>query len=140
MTAFPRSVISGTRGKIGGRPLAARSEAYDSRTDPFSDASGAGLFETAHTLLTDLGVRVPELYLLDRTGAYLDCDLALVEHLRGGTLEERLGGDGSGAGDVMDRLAASLELMYRCRGDGFGKVGFGRRGRVLRAGCLSPGG
>ena len=105
-------------------PASNRPEAYDQRTDPFSDASGAGLFETAHTLLTGLGVRVPELYLLDQTGAFGDFDLALVEHLRGGTLEDRLRVDEPGADEVMGRLAAALELMYGCRGDGFGKVGF----------------
>lgn len=102
---------------------AARSEADDPGADPFSDASGAGLFEAAHGLLTGLGVGVPELYLLDRTGAYAGCDLALVEHLPDGTLEDRLE---AGADDVMDRLAASLELMYGCRSEGFGKVGFTR--------------
>jgi hypothetical protein len=43
--------------------------------------------------------------------------------VRGGTLEERLGVDAAGAGEVMSRLAAALELMYGCRGEGFGKVG-----------------
>ncbi|HET7017056.1 MAG TPA: phosphotransferase [Streptosporangiaceae bacterium] len=98
-------------------PAASRPAAYDPRTDPFSDASGVGLFEAAHSLLTGLGVRVPELYLLDG-------DLALVEHVRGGTLEERLRLDAPGADDVMARLAAALELMHGCRSDGFGKVGF----------------
>ncbi len=84
-------------------PAFNRPEAYDQRTDPFSDASGAGLFETAHTLLTGLGVRVPELYLLDQTGAFGDFDLALVEHLRGGTLEDRLRVDEPGADEVIGR-------------------------------------
>lgn len=105
-------------------PASNRRPAYDPRTDPFSDASGAGLFEAAHALLTGLEVRVPELYLLDQTGAFGDFDLALVEDFRGGTLEDRLRADASGAGEVMDRLASALELMYGCRGEGFGKIGF----------------
>ncbi len=68
-------------------PASNRPPADDQRTDPFSGASGAGLFESAHSLLDGLGVRVPELYLLDTTGAYGDFDLALVEDFRGGTLD-----------------------------------------------------
>ena len=105
-------------------PASSKSQAYDQRTDPFSAASGAGLFEAAHTLLTGLGVRVPELHLLDTTGAFGDFDLALVEDLPGGTLEDKLRVDAPGADEVIGRLAAALELMYGCRGEGFGKVGF----------------
>jgi hypothetical protein len=105
-------------------PASNRPEAYDRRTDPFSDASGAGLFETAHALLAGLGVRVPELYLLDTTGAFGDFNLALVEDLPGGTLEDELRVDAPGASEVTERLAAALALMYECCGDGFGKVGF----------------
>ncbi|HXS66952.1 MAG TPA: phosphotransferase, partial [Streptosporangiaceae bacterium] len=107
-------------------PPSARPQAYDPRADPFSEASGPGLFEAAHGLLTELGVRVPELYLLDRTGAFGDCDLALVEHLRGGSLKDLLRVDAPGAGEVMDRLAAALEAMHECRDEGFGKVSFAR--------------
>jgi hypothetical protein len=105
-------------------PPSPRPQAQDARADPFSESSGAGLFEAAHAQLTGLGVRVPELYLLDRTGEFAGCDLALVEHLRGGHLEDRLRVDAPGAGQVMDQLAEALELMYGCRSEGFGKIGF----------------
>lgn len=104
-------------------PASNRLQAYDPRTDPFSDSSGAGLFEAAHRLLDGLGVRIPELYLLDLTGAFGDFDLALVEHVRGGKLEDWLHARAPGASEVMDQLAAALDLMYGCVGDGFGKVG-----------------
>lgn len=100
-------------------PAVSRAPGYDPRTDPFSDASGGGLFETAHTLLTGLGVRVPELY-------YLSEDVALVEHVSGGTLEELLEAGAPGGDEAIAGLAGALELMYGCRADGFGKVGLTR--------------
>jgi hypothetical protein len=103
-------------------PAVSRPPGYDPRTDPFSDASGVGLFEAAHSLLTGLGVRVPELY-------YLNSDVALVEHVPGGTLEELLDAGASGTDAVLAELAEALELMYGCRAEGFGKVGFADQAR-----------
>jgi len=110
---------------------------YDPLTDPFSDASGAGLFEAAHGLLTGLGVRVPEIYLLDRTGAFGDADVALVEQVRAGKLEELLRVDVGAAAEVMARLAGTgADVRLPCRGlrqSRFHPPGW-PGGRVLRAG------
>ena len=72
--------------------------------------------------LEAIGVRVPELYSVDRSQARYPADLALVEDVRGGTLEARLQTDPRGAEDVLDRLAAGLRVMSEHRARRFGKV------------------
>jgi Phosphotransferase enzyme family len=90
---------------------------------PFGDASGAGLFEAAHAELAGLGVRVPRVYLIDRSRAAFAGDVALVEDVRGGTLESWLDSGRAGGEKVLARLAGALELM-RARGDRrIGKLG-----------------
>src|SRR5215469_1890429 len=70
--------------------------AGDSHDDPFSDATGASLFAAAHALLRSLGVRVPELYLLDQSRALFPSDVALVECVPGESLESLLDSDSAG--------------------------------------------
>jgi hypothetical protein len=90
--------------------------------DPFAHASGLELFESSRTLLEDLGVRVPRLYFADRSGERHPADIAVVEDVRGGTLEARLRDDPQGAGRTLDDLAAGLSAMSRCRERRLGKV------------------
>lgn len=87
------------------------------RTDPFADASGIDLFESAHQCLRDVGVRTPEVYLVDRTA-----DIAVVEDVPGGTLEDLLRRDPSAAEPAMVRLADWLALMRQHRSERWGKV------------------
>jgi hypothetical protein len=87
------------------------------RTDPFADASGIDLFESAHQCLRDVGVRTPEVYLVDRTA-----DIAVVEDVPGGTLEDLLRRDPSAAESAMVRLADWLALMRQHRSERWGKV------------------
>ncbi|MFI6736151.1 phosphotransferase family protein [Nonomuraea sp. NPDC050451] len=89
---------------------------------PFGHASGLRFFEAAHGRLSGLGVRVPEVYLVDRPG-----DVVVVEDVRGGTLEALLRDDPTRAGRVMDRLAASLVAMGRERAPWVGKIEGTRR-------------
>jgi hypothetical protein len=63
------------------------------RADPFADASGLDLFEASHARLEAIGVRTPQVYFLDRSRSYLPADSAVVEDVRGGTLEARLQDD-----------------------------------------------
>lgn len=95
----------------------------DERADPFSDATGADLFTGAHSLLRSLGIRVPELYLLDRSGTVYPDDVALIEWLPGGSLESRLDDDAQEAAPVLRRLRETLELMRGHRHPRFGKIG-----------------
>ena len=93
------------------------------QSGPFSEATGAGLFAAAHSLLRSLGVRVPELYLFDQSRALLASDVALVEYVAGESLESLLDGGTPWAGEVVHRLSESLEVMHGHRNPGFGKIG-----------------
>ncbi|GAA3655263.1 phosphotransferase family protein [Streptomyces chitinivorans] len=97
-------------------------EGDDDLTDPFSPGLGLGLFEAAHARLDALGVRVPAIHLVDRDGIHCTADLAIVEDLPGGSLEELLARDRRAAASVMARLAESLEAMRRYRAPAYGKV------------------
>jgi hypothetical protein len=104
--------------------------------DPFSHASGLTLFEAAHRELDAAGVRVPQVYLADRSGQHYPADAAIVEDLPGPNLEERLERDPAGAAPAVDGLAAALDAMYRRRASRFGKVAFVRAGGTPpAAGC-----
>ncbi|MFE3452769.1 phosphotransferase [Nonomuraea sp. NPDC059194] len=76
------------------------------------ESTGLALFLNNHALLGALGVRVPRIYA---TGA----DLALVEDVRGGTLEARLETDG--AATTLTRLRAALEKMRAYGGQRHGR-------------------
>jgi hypothetical protein len=71
--------------------------------DVFSDASGLDLFLGAHKRLTSL-------------------DIAVVEDIRGGTLEALLEGDPGAAMPTIHRLAESLRVMQEPSGTTHGKV------------------
>ena len=96
----------------------------DDQTGPFSDATGAGLFSAAWSLLHSLGVRVPDLYLLDQSLAAFPAGVALVEWVAGETLESRLDSGARQAREVVLRLRESLEVMHAQRNPRFGKIGF----------------
>ena len=90
-------------------------------TDPDGDvgafwhASGLRLFEGCARRLSAAGVRVPRVYLADGGQAVYPADIALVEDVPGGTLEELLDGDPGAAGPVMERLGDMLAAMRRAR-------------------------
>ncbi|MBO1419657.1 phosphotransferase, partial [Streptomyces sp. FH025] len=101
-------------------------EGDDDPTDPFSPALGLDLFEAAHTRLTALGVRVPEIRLLAAAGTHgIDhgpADLAIVEDVPGQNLEQLLARDPHAAAPVLARLGQALEAMRHHRAPGYGKV------------------
>jgi tRNA A-37 threonylcarbamoyl transferase component Bud32 len=84
--------------------------------DPFADASGADLFEASHARLATLGVRTPQVYLLDRSLTAYPAEVALVEVVPGGTLQ------------TLARLGAALAVMHRQRDRRIGKVALVDRG------------
>ncbi|CAA9256392.1 MAG: FIG00816251: hypothetical protein, partial [uncultured Corynebacteriales bacterium] len=100
--------------------------------DPFTDASGAGVFATNHAALTAAGVRVPRLLLLDRAGRHLDADLALVEDAGAVTLEAVLDRDPPAAAAPLAALAATLRRMHGTPGPAYGRL-------VPVAGGAAPG-
>jgi hypothetical protein len=94
--------------------------------DPFADASGAGLFETASRLLGGLGIRTPRVHALDRGRAVYPADIALVEDVPGGTLEARLDRGEPGAPGVTARLGEALRVMHSHQGDAVRAAGRSR--------------
>jgi aminoglycoside phosphotransferase (APT) family kinase protein len=91
--------------------------------DPFTDASGSELFETASTLLGGLGIRTPQVYALDRSRAVHPSDFALVEDVAGDTLEARLDRAEPAAAQATARLGEALRVMHGHRGASFGRPG-----------------
>ncbi len=79
--------------------------------DPFTEANGLEPFLSASARLGRLGVRTPEVLLVDRSGAYWPADLALVEDVRGGTLAAYLNRDPAGAASTLVQLGRDLAAM-----------------------------
>lgn len=107
----------------------------ESRVDPattaggvFGHATGIGLFEACAASLRAAGVRVPRVYLVDRSQAAYPADIAVVEDVRGGTLEELLVADPRAAEPVLEQLGGMLTSMWRQRAGHIGKVGAGAVG------------
>ena len=92
------------------------------RADPFSEASGADLFEASSACLSARSRRTPQVYVLDRSKSHVPSDIAMVEDVRGGTLEARLQHDPQGAEQTLVRLGAALQAMRQRRGQRLGKV------------------
>ena len=90
--------------------------------DPFSHASGIGLFLAAQARLDALGVRTPRLYFADRDRRHYPADAAIVEDVPGPSLEELLHADPAAARPVTERLAEILRVMRRGQAAAFGKV------------------
>jgi len=99
----------------------------------FGHASGSGLFEASARALTAAGVRVPEVYLLDQSHAVYPADIAVVEDVGGGTLEDLLETDPLTALPMVQRLGAMLAPMWRQRAARVGKVA-----EVVAAGPSGP--
>lgn len=90
--------------------------------DPLSHASGLDLFETASVRLADLGVRSPRLLLADRSRTRYPADVAIVEDITGGTLEELLDRDPDAATTSLDILAGFLRKMHDHHAPAFGNI------------------
>lgn len=108
----------------------------DDAADPFSHASGLDLFVAASLRLAALGVRSPRLLLADAGRDLYPADIAIVEDVVGGTLEEWLGREPESAAATLDVLAASLRTMHEHQAPSFGKVAFvDAGGRPARPTC-----
>ncbi|MCX4698144.1 phosphotransferase family protein [Streptomyces sp. NBC_01373] len=90
--------------------------------DPFSHGTGFGLFTAAHDRLAAAGVRTPRLLYADATHTHLPADAAVVEDLRGGSLEETLERDPALGRATLQRLAAQLTELHAHEAPAFGKV------------------
>jgi Phosphotransferase enzyme family len=92
--------------------------------DPFSPSNGIDLFATAHSRLASLGLRVPEIYLLDRDRAYYPADIAILEDFPGEDLLGIWERDPVAAEPTLARLREGLAAMRAYRGRAPGKVNF----------------
>jgi hypothetical protein len=96
----------------------------DDAADPFSPSNGIDLFATAHSRLASLGLRVAEIYRLDRDRAYYRADIAILEDFPGEDLLAFWERDPAAAEPVLARLREGLAAMRGYRGRGPGKVSF----------------
>jgi hypothetical protein len=94
----------------------------EDQADPFSPASGIGLFQAAAGRLDALGIRTPRIHLADQSRNHYPADIAVVEDVPGENLEARLRRDPRDAEATLARLAGALEVMHRHTAPGFGKV------------------
>jgi hypothetical protein len=104
----------------------------DDPADPFSHASGLDLFEAAGRRLSVAGVRSPRLLLADRSRTRYPGEVAVVEHVPGGSLEALMGADPAAAQRSLAVVAEWLASMEACRAASFGKVALVDAGRQSR--------
>jgi hypothetical protein len=110
--------------------------AQDSDSDgPFSDASGAELFEASHACLQAVGVPVPRVYAIDRSRQRYPADVAFIEDVPGGSLETKLDGEPAIARRALTRLGEALATMAEHRSPAIGKVAVVRDGATERRCC-----
>jgi hypothetical protein len=101
-------------------------------TNTFGPGVGLDLFETAHARLDSMGLRVPEVHLIDRDRTHYPADLAVVEDFPGEHLLDLLNRDPDAAAPTMARLADALAAMRGHAGRAFGKVALIDRGGTSR--------
>ena len=85
---------------------------------PFRGHGSRATFIARHTLLSGLGVRVPEIFAVES-----ETDLALIEDVRGGTLEALLERDPAAGREVLARLGETLRTMHSHTSADFGFPG-----------------
>jgi Phosphotransferase enzyme family len=91
--------------------------------DQFTNSDGADLFEAAHRRLASLGLRVPQIYLLDRDRIHYPADVAIIEDFPGEDLLALYERDPIAAVPVLARLREGLAAMRDYRGTSPGNVG-----------------
>jgi len=91
-------------------------------SDPFADASGADLFAVSHQYLQSLGIRTPELSLLDTSRRESPADIAIVEDIQGGTLQEHWQRQPDDAARITTELGEMLRTIHAHRSSRFGKL------------------
>jgi len=106
------SVIGPVRDDAECYLLAGGADVGNDTADPFADASGADLFAVSHGYLQSLGVRTPELYLLDTSRVEFPADIAVVEDIGGGTLQEHWQRQPDDVGRLTAKLGEMLQAMH----------------------------
>jgi hypothetical protein len=104
----------------------------DDDDDPFGDASGPDLLAAADAELAAAGVRTPTIYRWDTSRAVVPADLALVEDVRGGSLEQLIAADPPSAVRPIMQLGQALRSMSGHQGPRYGKVALAGRATALQ--------
>jgi hypothetical protein len=91
--------------------------------DQFTSSDGVDLYAAAHRRLGSLGLRVPEIYLLDRDRVHYQADIAIVEDFPGDDLLVLYERDPVAAAPVLARLREGLAAMRSYRATVPGNVG-----------------
>lgn len=92
------------------------------RRDPFAPASGIDVFVTAQTRLSRIGVATPAILAVDTSHRHVPADLALVEDVGDGTLEDLIRRSPDRAAPVLDELGRMLAAMHGHRDDRMGRI------------------
>jgi Phosphotransferase enzyme family len=90
----------------------------------FTSSEGADLFEAAHRRLASLGLRVPEIYVLDRDRLHYPAEIAIIEDFPGDDLLALYERDPVAAAPVLARLREGLAAMRDYQGASPGNVGY----------------
>jgi len=98
--------------------------ADDPADDPFSDATGPDLLAAASSALAAAGIRTPQIYGWDTSRTVVAADLALVEDVRGGSLEDLLSADPAAAARPLSLLGDALRAMAGRHAARYGKAAF----------------
>ena len=91
-------------------------------TDPFCAGVGLRLFEAAQARLDSIGVRAPEIHLIDRARTHFPAELAIVEDFPGEDLYSLFERDPRAAEPTIARVAEVLEALRDYRAPRYGKV------------------
>ena len=97
-------------------------------THPFAPASGLAPFMTAQRRLSNLGVRVPGVLLVDDSRQRYPADVAVIEDVAGGSLEALFESDPARAATALHELAEALDVMHQQHGKRYGRVDVLERG------------
>jgi hypothetical protein len=100
--------------------------------DPFGDASGPDLFTAAEAALAAAGVRTPRIYAWDTSRTAVAADLALVEDVRGGSLEQLIAADPASVTRPLHQLGEALQVMSARHGPRYGKVALAGTGAAAQ--------
>jgi hypothetical protein len=92
----------------------------------FGHATGLGLFVAVHTVLSEIGVRVPRVIMVDRSGTLVAGEVAVLEDVRGGALDGLWERDPQRAEPVLASFGEAVQAMHHHRGSRYGRPGASR--------------
>jgi hypothetical protein len=90
--------------------------------DEFGDPYGLEAYVACKDRYDEAGVRTADTYAVDNSHRHYPADVAVVEHLPNGTLEELLDRDPANAGPALDELAGFLAAMRALRSPEHGRI------------------